>query len=248
VYELKVDRDQAIVDVSLDGTLREEDAQRFARELQEAIAGFGGREIRLKVDARTLRPVSPEVAETIRAAQALAVRSGVRRIAELVQGGVVALQLGRIAQESGVDRFLRRFVDERVARDWLRDGDAPRSAPAAPSSSPGRRTASRPFLDAAPTAAPPRVPVESLFAEAPGPSRRTTRPEAPAPVPPSSNPGLRPSPRPNTLPSDPFLQAPASEAPLSPRRTTWRDIPHAAPPLRIDVAPPDKEPGSKPKP
>ena len=120
----RIDRGAAIIDVDLDGTLRAEDTARFVRELQEAIAALVGREIRMKIDARTLRPVAPEVAEMLRAVQAIAIRSGVRRIAELVGGGVVALQLGRVAQESGADRILRRFVDERAAREWVREADS----------------------------------------------------------------------------------------------------------------------------
>jgi hypothetical protein len=176
VYELKVDREAAIIDVGLDGNLRAEDMQRFARELQEAIGALGGREVRLKVDARTLRPVAPEVAELLRVAQALAMRSGVRRIAELVQGGVVALQLGRVAQESGADRILRRFTDERHARDWLREVEPPSQRHAGGAAPSGRRTLPRHVIEA-PTSGPSSEPPLSPRRTA----RRASRVDVPVP-------------------------------------------------------------------
>jgi hypothetical protein len=160
VYQLKIDREAAIIEVELDGTLRGEDTARFGRELQEAIGALAGREIRVELDARTLRPVAPEVAEMLRHLWALAIRSGVRRIAELAPGGVVGLQLGRIAQESGADRILRRFVDERAAGDWLREAEPPSQRTAAVVAS-GRRTASRAQIEAAvapPASEPPLSP------------------------------------------------------------------------------------------
>jgi hypothetical protein len=246
VYEIRIDRAAAIIDVDLDGTLRAEDMARLGRELQEAIAGLVGREVRIKVDARTLRPVAPEVAEMLRAAQALAIRSGVRRIAELVAGGVVALQLGRVAQESGADRYLRRFVDERAAREWVRETEPPsQRAGVAPASS-GRRTSSRALLETSlngPGSEPPLSP------------RRTTGRDIVAA--PSSSPGSEPplSPRrttwrdipptPGATPLSELFQGGPTRLPggpaveLSPRRTTWSSRP--------DLPAPDSGPGGKPK-
>jgi hypothetical protein len=207
VYELRIDREAAVIAVVLDGNLRAEDMGRFAREVQEAIGtlSLGAREIRMKLDARTLRPVAPEVAELMRNVQFLAIRSGLRRIAELSSGGVVALQLGRIAQESGAERILRRFTDERAAGEWLREADPPSQRAAALISS-GRRTASRAQIDAVPAA------------PAADPRRRTaSRAEIEASL---AGPGSEPplSPRRTT-----WRDLSVDPAPLSPRRIPGSD-------------------------
>jgi hypothetical protein len=47
----------------------------------------------------------------------------VKRVAEIVESDVVALQLNRVARGSGTDKILRRFWDEDSAREWLLHGD-----------------------------------------------------------------------------------------------------------------------------
>jgi hypothetical protein len=68
----------------------------------------------------------------IRNVQEFGIRSGVKRVAEIVESDVVALQLNRVAHESGTDRILCRFWEEDSAREWLiYGGDAlmPRREP-----------------------------------------------------------------------------------------------------------------------
>ncbi|XXF77795.1 hypothetical protein P2318_32810 [Myxococcaceae bacterium GXIMD 01537] len=123
MYQVKTDKAQAIVEFILDGYIRVEEMQRFIEELRVATAGLAGRDIKIKADLRTFRPASPEAAEMIRRVQEFGIQSGVMRVAELVDSQIVALQLNRVARESGTDRILRRFWEEAPAREWLLHGD-----------------------------------------------------------------------------------------------------------------------------
>ncbi|EAU68007.1 hypothetical protein STIAU_0813 [Stigmatella aurantiaca DW4/3-1] len=97
--------------------------QRFVEELRVATRSLTGREIKIKADLRTFKPASPEAANMIRDVQEFGLRSGVKRVAELVESQIVALQLNRLARESGTDKILRRFWEEASARQWLIHGD-----------------------------------------------------------------------------------------------------------------------------
>jgi hypothetical protein len=123
VYELQIDRGHAIVDFILDGYIRVEEMQRFVADLRVATQSLTGREIKIKADLRTFKPASPEAAQMIREVQEFGLRSGVKRVAELVESQIVALQLNRLARESGTDKILRRFWEEASARQWLIHGD-----------------------------------------------------------------------------------------------------------------------------
>jgi hypothetical protein len=123
VFQIEVDRQHAIVDFILDGYIRVEEMQRFVAELRGATDALLGRDIKIKADMRTFRPASPEAADMIRRVQEYGLRSGVVRVAELVESQIVALQLNRIARESRTDRILRRFWQESSARQWLIHGD-----------------------------------------------------------------------------------------------------------------------------
>ncbi|ADO68441.1 STAS/SEC14 domain-containing protein [Stigmatella aurantiaca] len=123
MYEIQIDRVHAIVDFILDGYIRVEEMQRFVEELRVATRSLTGREIKIKADLRTFKPASPEAANMIRDVQEFGLRSGVKRVAELVESQIVALQLNRLARESGTDKILRRFWEEASARQWLIHGD-----------------------------------------------------------------------------------------------------------------------------
>ncbi|SEM23733.1 hypothetical protein SAMN05444354_113133 [Stigmatella aurantiaca] len=123
MYELQIDRGHAIVDFILDGYIRVEEMQRFVADLRVATQSLTGREIKIKADLRTFKPASPEAAQMIREVQEFGLRSGVKRVAELVESQIVALQLNRLARESGTDKILRRFWEEASARQWLIHGD-----------------------------------------------------------------------------------------------------------------------------
>ena len=122
MYSIEINKQHALVEFSLDGIIRADEMMRFMKELMAATASLAGTEMKVLVDVRTFRPASPEVAEMIRQVQANGLKDGVKRVAELVDSQVVALQLNRVARESGTDKILRRFSEAREARDWLIDG------------------------------------------------------------------------------------------------------------------------------
>jgi hypothetical protein len=122
VYSIEINKQHALVEFSLDGVIRADEMLRFMNELKAATVSLAGTEMKVLVDVRTFRPASPEVAEMIRQLQANGLKDGVKRVAELVESQVVALQLNRVARESGTEKILRRFSDAREARDWLIDG------------------------------------------------------------------------------------------------------------------------------
>jgi len=123
VFQIEVDRQHGIVDFILDGYIRVEEMQRFVVELRVATDSLSGQDIKIQADVRTFKPASPEAADMIRRVQEYGLRSGVVRVAELVESQIVALQLNRIARESQTDRILRRFWQESSARRWLIHGD-----------------------------------------------------------------------------------------------------------------------------
>ena len=123
MYRLDVDKQHVIIEFVLDGLIRQDEMTRFVDELKAATARLAGREIKVKADLRTFRPSSPEVAEMIRQVQAFGLQSGVKRVAELAESQIVALQLNRVARESGTDKILRRFAEDQSAKRWLIYGD-----------------------------------------------------------------------------------------------------------------------------
>ncbi|WP_257451506.1 STAS/SEC14 domain-containing protein [Archangium lipolyticum] len=123
MYRLDVDRQEALIEFALDGLIRKDEMERFVEELRDATQQLMGRDIKIKADLRTFRPSAPEVAEMIRAVQEFGLRAGVKRVAEMVESQVVALQLNRVARESGTDKILRRFADDSAALRWLVYGE-----------------------------------------------------------------------------------------------------------------------------
>ncbi len=123
VYEVKTDATHCIIDFFLSGLVRDAEIDQFIAELQEATKVFAGREIKIKADLRAFSPASPEVASKIKAVQEFGIQNGVKRVAEIVESDVVALQLNRVARESGTDKILRRFWEDESALDWLIHGD-----------------------------------------------------------------------------------------------------------------------------
>lgn len=95
MYEIKVDPSHAIIEFVLMGLVRMDEMNRFVAELQEATTSLKGRQIKIKADLRAMKPAAPEVAEMIRGVQEFGIKSGVRRVAEIVESDTVALQLNR---------------------------------------------------------------------------------------------------------------------------------------------------------
>lgn len=128
MFRIDVDGEHAIVEFVLDGYIRVQEMESFVEELEKATASLSGRDIKIKADVRTFRPASPEAANMIRRVQEYGLRSGVVRVAELVESELVALQLNRVAENSHTDKILRRFWEDAPARHWLIHGDSPEGA------------------------------------------------------------------------------------------------------------------------
>lgn len=123
MYEIKTDSAHHIIEFFLTGLVREVEIDSFVQELQQATQAFAGQEIKIKADLRAFSPASQAVADKIKAVQEFGLRNGVKRVAEIVESDIVALQLNRVARESGTDKILRRFWEDESARDWLVHGD-----------------------------------------------------------------------------------------------------------------------------
>lgn len=123
MYRIDIDRPNGIIEFIIDGLVREDEMQRFTQELKPIMLGFGGREFKVKADLRTYKPASQQVTDIVREVQAFGLRSGMKQVAEVVESHMSALQLNRVARESGMDKILRRFSSEAEARRWLIEGD-----------------------------------------------------------------------------------------------------------------------------
>ncbi len=129
VFKVTTDRTHCIIGFVLEGYIHVPEMQSFVEELKTATASLAGQEIKIKADVRAFKPASQDVADMIRAVQEFGLRSGVKRVAEIVESEMVALQLNRVAKSSGTDKILRRFWEDESALDWLIHDDRP--APAA---------------------------------------------------------------------------------------------------------------------
>lgn len=123
MYRMDVDKQHALIDLVLDGLIRQEEMRKLAEEFKSIIRKLSGRSIKVKADMRTLRASSPEVAEMLGEVQRYAVQHGVMRMAELVDSPLVTLQLNRLERESGAAKIVRRFGDDQTALHWLLHGD-----------------------------------------------------------------------------------------------------------------------------
>jgi hypothetical protein len=127
VYEITTDRTHNILEFRLNGMVPLDEMEQFVREMHEAGLSLQGRPIKIKADVRRFKPAAPEIAEMIRDLEELWLLLGVTQIAEIVENNVVALQLQRVARESGATKVVRRFEDEKSAHEWLLE-----SGPSAP--------------------------------------------------------------------------------------------------------------------
>ncbi|WP_437935365.1 STAS/SEC14 domain-containing protein [Sorangium sp. So ce341] len=119
MYRIKIDRINALIEVTLQGVVRAEEAQAYAAEYRRALGSLCGRRIRVLVDFRGFSIASEEATELLRDIGATSAALGVIRTAELVQSDLAALQAARIAREAGTADLVRVFKDEGVARAWL---------------------------------------------------------------------------------------------------------------------------------
>ena len=125
MFQVKVDRSNALVLVTLAGSLRTDEMHQFVEQAVGAVRELAqqGSRVRALADLRQFRTTSPEATEILRQGQMAAMQAGMVRIAELVSGELATLQLNRVARGSGMERILRRFQDEAEARRWLLEGD-----------------------------------------------------------------------------------------------------------------------------
>jgi hypothetical protein len=125
LFQVKVDRSNALVLVTLAGSLRTDEMHQFVDQAVGAVRELAqqGSRVRALADLRQFRTTSPEATEILRQGQMAAMQAGMVRIAELVSGELATLQLNRVARGSGMERILRRFQDEAEARRWLLEGD-----------------------------------------------------------------------------------------------------------------------------
>ena len=129
MYAIRVNQESAVVEFVLSGLVHMDEISRFTTDLEKATLRLAGRSIKIKADVRALKLESPAVGERIREVQEFGLRKGVRRVAEIVESDTVALQLNRVARESGTDKILRRFWEDESAMDWLLSEDPSTPAP-----------------------------------------------------------------------------------------------------------------------
>lgn len=128
MFQVKTDKVNSIVEIHLDGIIQMDEMILFVDQLKAATLSLKGAQIKIKADLRRFKPSSPEVADMIRQVQEFGISNGVIRVAEMVESEVLALQLNRVARESGTNKILHRFVDEQEAREWLIHGEVARKS------------------------------------------------------------------------------------------------------------------------
>jgi hypothetical protein len=124
MFQIKLDKLNSVIEFVLDGLIQIDEMKQFCEQLRLATLTLAGTEIKIKADLRRFRPAAPTVADMIREVQEFGLTMGVKRVAEMVESEVVALQLNRVARESGTHKILRRFFDDNEAREWLLHGDS----------------------------------------------------------------------------------------------------------------------------
>jgi hypothetical protein len=128
MFQIKVDKIQCIIEFHLEGIFQMDEMTQFVDELKGSTLSLKGGQIKIKADLRRFKPSSPEVADMIRQVQEFGINNGVVRVAEMVESEVLALQLNRVARESGTHKILHRFADEQEAREWLVLGEVARKS------------------------------------------------------------------------------------------------------------------------
>lgn len=128
MFEFRVDKMHSIVEFHLEGIFQMDEMTQFVDQLKGHTLSLKGTQIKIKADLRRFKPSSPAVADMIRQVQEFGISNGVIRVAEMVESEVLALQLNRVARESGTHKILCRFADEQEAREWLIHGETARKS------------------------------------------------------------------------------------------------------------------------
>lgn len=128
MFQIKLDKLNTLIEVSLEGLVQLDEMKQFVAELRRSATTMTGPELKIFGDMRRFRPASPDVVEEIREVHEFAKSMNVRRMASVLESEVLALHMSRLARETGADKFLRRFTDEQEAREWLATGDSLRKS------------------------------------------------------------------------------------------------------------------------
>jgi hypothetical protein len=128
MFQVKIDKTHSIIEINLDGIIQMDEMVQFVEQLKSATLSLKGAQIKIKADMRRFKPSSPAVADMIRQVQEFGISNGVIRVAEMVESEILALQLNRVARESGTHKILHRFADEGEAREWLVHGEVARKS------------------------------------------------------------------------------------------------------------------------
>jgi hypothetical protein len=123
MFQVKIDKANSIIELNLEGIIQMDEMTQFVDQLRVATLSLKGAQIKIKADLRRFKPSSPAVADMIRQVQEFGLSNGVIRVAEMVESEILALQLNRVARESGTHKILHRFADEAEAREWLVTGE-----------------------------------------------------------------------------------------------------------------------------
>ncbi len=128
MFQVKIDKVNSIIELHLEGIIQMDEMTQFVDQLRVATLSLKGAQIKIKADMRRFKPSSPAVADMIRQVQEFGLNNGVIRVAEMVESEILALQLNRVARESGTHKILHRFADESEAREWLVHGEVARKS------------------------------------------------------------------------------------------------------------------------
>jgi SpoIIAA-like len=120
---MEVDPADGIARITVDGVATVADLDAFNEEAKRKLKAFGGRPFGVLVDLRRMKPGSPESTEKVKEHQAILMKAGVKKSAEVVESAAAALQLNRIARESGLLSMVQRFTEVDTALAWLRERD-----------------------------------------------------------------------------------------------------------------------------
>jgi hypothetical protein len=125
MFQIKVEKLHSIIELHIEGIIHMDEMTQCVGQLKTATLGLKGNQIKIKADLRRFKPSSPDVADMIRQVQEFGISNGVIRVAEMVESEILALQMNRVARESGTHKILQRFADEAEAREWLVHGEVP---------------------------------------------------------------------------------------------------------------------------
>jgi hypothetical protein len=105
--------------LTVEGEVTVEEIDELIRETATKAKLFGGKPFGILVDLRAMLPSSAAATERIKAHQTQLMKLGLRKSAEIVSSPATALQLNRVARESGMAPMLQRFTHLDAARKWL---------------------------------------------------------------------------------------------------------------------------------